>query len=159
MLYLVLKLVHVLAVIMFVGNITVGILWKSRADTTHDPRIIAQTVSTIMAADRIFTIPGAIFILIGGFGAAGVGHINFLTTGWTLWGLALFIIAGICFGPIARAQRALLVVAQAGANGGTMDWTRYQQTSSQWNVFGTIATIAPILAVIVMVLKPALPAL
>jgi uncharacterized membrane protein len=159
MLYLLLKLVHVLGAIMFVGNITVGILWKSRADSTHDPRIIAQTISTIMAADRVFTIPGAIFILIGGFGAAGVGHINVLTTGWMLWGLGLFIIAGVCFGPVARAQRALHAVAQAGVNSGTMDWARYQQISGQWNIFGTIATVAPILAVVVMVLKPVLPAL
>ncbi len=27
--YLILKLVHVLAVIVFVGNITVGVLWKA----------------------------------------------------------------------------------------------------------------------------------
>jgi uncharacterized membrane protein len=159
MLYLILKLVHVLAVIIFVGNITVGILWKSRADSTRDPRIIAHTISTIMAGDRVFTIPAIIFILIAGFGAAGVAHINVLTTGWTLWGLGFLIIAGICFGPIARAQRALSEVALAGVKSGTMDWTRYEQLSARWNVFGTTATIAPILAVIVMVLKPALPAL
>jgi uncharacterized membrane protein len=156
--YLIFKLIHVLAVIIFVGNITIGILWKARADITRDPRVIQYAISTIIAADRIFTIPAIVFVLIGGFAAAAVGHINVLTTGWTLWGLALFIISGVCFGPVSRAQRALLQVTQAAVDGAPMDWTRYQQISAQWNTFGTVATIAPILAVIVMVLKPALPA-
>jgi uncharacterized membrane protein len=156
--YLVLKLIHVLAVIVFVGNVTVGILWKERGDRTRDPRIIAHTIAGIIAADRVFTIPAVIVLLLAGFATAGAGHINVLTTGWTLWGLVLFIIAGIAFGPVARAQRAMYATAQAAVQGGSMDWPRYEQLDKRWSVFGVIATIAPILAVVVMVLKPALPA-
>ncbi len=156
--YLIFKLIHVLAVIAFLGNITVGIFWKRYADRTRNPQVIAHTIAGIIQADHIFTIPAIIVLLIGGFGAAGVAHINPLTTGWVLWGLGLFIIAGICFGPITRTQRALRDLAQAGAQSGSMDWTRYEQLSNRWSVFGTIATVAPILAVVVMVLKPALPA-
>ena len=97
-------------------------------------------------------------LLIGGFGAAATAQLNPLTTGWILWGLGFFIIAGICFGPLSRTQRALRDLAQQAAQSGTMDWTRYEQLSNRWRVFGSIATIAPILAVVVMVLKPALPA-
>jgi len=156
--YLVLKLIHVLAVIVFVGNITVGIFWKLYADRTRNPQIIAHTVDGIIRADRIFTIPAIIVLLIGGFGAAATAQLNPLTTGWILWGLGFFIVAGICFGPLSRTQRTLRDLAQQAAQSGTMDWARYEQLSNRWRLFGSIATIAPILAVVVMVLKPALPA-
>jgi uncharacterized membrane protein len=155
--YLALKFLHVLAVIVFLGNIIVGAFWKAHADRTRNPEIIAHAIAGIIRADRIFTIPAIIVLLIGGFGAAGIGHLSILGTGWILWGLSLFIISGICFGPISRAQRELLALAQAASQSGQMDWTAYERISGRWNVFGTIATIAPVFAVAIMVLKPALP--
>lgn len=155
--YLALKFVHVFAVIMFVGNITVGIFWKTIADKTKDPRIMAYTIAGIIGADRWFTMPGIALILIGGFGAAGVAKIPVLSTGWILWSIILFIVAGIAFGPIARAQRALHSVAEAGVSG-SMDWQRYEALSQRWNIFGAIALLAPIIAVALMVTKPILPA-
>jgi uncharacterized membrane protein len=158
MLYLILKLVHVLAVIVFLGNIIVGAFWKAQADRTRDPRVIAHTLSGIILADRIFTIPAVIVLFLAGFATAGIGHINVFTTGWTLWGLGLFIIAGICFGPVSRAQRALRDLTAAAASGGSLDWEQYERVSRTWNVFGTIATIVPLIAVAIMIIKPVLPA-
>jgi uncharacterized membrane protein len=156
--YLILKLIHVIAVIFFVGNISIGPFWKISADKTKDPRVIAHTITDIIGADRIFTIPAIVVLLIGGIGAAQVGHLSILGTGWILWGIILFVIAGICFGPVSRAQRQLRDIANAGAASGSMDWARYNQISMQWNVWGTIASVAPLIAVALMVLKPVLPA-
>jgi uncharacterized membrane protein len=156
--YLVFKFIHVLAVIMFVGNITVGILWKALADRTRDPRIIAYTMNGIIQADRWFTVPGVILLLIAGFRTAAIGHIPVLGTGWVLWALILFIIAGIAFGPISAAQRSLLAIARAGDGPEAMDWERYERVSARWNVAGIIALVTPLIAVALMVLKPALPA-
>lgn len=156
--YLILKLVHVFAVIIFVGNITVGIFWKAIADRTRDPRIIAHTVKGINGADRWFTIPAIFVLLIGGFGAAGVGKLSILGTGWILWGLGLFIISGIAFGPITRAQRRMEAIAQTAVTSGVMNWEEYERADRVWNVAGTIALITPLIAVAIMVLKPGLPA-
>jgi uncharacterized membrane protein len=156
--YLALKFVHVLAVIVFVGNITVGVLWKAMADRTHDPSIAAYTMGGIIRADRVFTIPAIILLVIAGVGTAQVGHLSILGTGWILWAIILFIIAGLAFAPLSRAQREIFAVAQAGAASGQMDWERYEALSARWNVWGLIALITPLLAVACMVLKPALPA-
>ncbi len=156
--YLVLKLIHVLAVIVFVGNITVGIFWKEIADRTRDPRVMAHTVTGIIGADRVFTIPAIIVILIAGISTAEVGHFPILGTGWILWAIVLFIISGLAFIPLSRAQRQLRDVASAGVGSGSLDWTNYDRLSQQWNVWGAIALITPLLAVALMVLKPSLPA-
>lgn len=157
--YLILKLVHVLAVIVFVGNITVGVLWKAIADKTHDAAIAAHTMAGIIRADQVFTIPAIVVLLIGGIGAAQIGHLSILGTGWILWAIVLFVISGVAFGPLAKTQRAIRDLALEGARSGRMDWDRYQALSQRWNLLGSIALIAPLIAVALMVLKPALPAL
>jgi uncharacterized membrane protein len=156
--YLALKFIHVFAAIVFVGNITVGVLWKAMADRTRDPTIAAYTMSGIIRADRVFTIPAIVVLVIAGVGTAQVGHLSILGTGWILWAIVLLIIAGLAFGSVSRAQREIFAVAEAGANSGNMDWARYEAVSTRWNVWGMVALITPLLAVACMVLKPALPA-
>jgi len=122
--YEIFKAVHVFAVIAFLGNISVGLFWKNFADRTKDAAIMAYTVDGIIRADRIFTIPGAIVIVIGGVSTAIVGGIPMLSTGWLFWSIVLFVISGIAFGPLARVQRGLLAAAKAN------DMTRYHELSS-----------------------------
>ena len=45
--YLALKTLHLLAVVLFLGNIITGLFWKAHADRSADPRIIAQASSAV----------------------------------------------------------------------------------------------------------------
>ncbi|MBV9972200.1 MAG: DUF2269 domain-containing protein [Candidatus Eremiobacteraeota bacterium] len=156
--YLALKFIHVLAVIVFVGNISIGILWKNIGDLTRDPRIIAHTIKGILLADKIFTIPAVIVLVIAGVGAAQVAHLSILGTGWILWSLILLIVSGIAFGPVGRAQRQMLSVAQAALTSGVMNWEDYAASGKVWTITGLVALILPLIAVALMVTKPPLPA-
>lgn len=157
MAYLVLKTIHVLAVVAFLGNITVGIFWKAFADRTGNATVMAHTIAGIIRADRIFTIPGVVVLFLAGMAAAGIGHYSIVGTGWILWGLGLFVISGLAFGPVARSQRRLLQVAQSGLQT-SEERQSYEAISKQWNVYGTVSTVAALIALVVMVLKPSLPA-
>ncbi len=84
MAYLIFKLVHVFAVILFLGNIIIAVFWKSHGDRSEDPRIMAHTIRGIIRADRFFTMPAVAFLILAGFGAMGIGYIPF-ETGWILW--------------------------------------------------------------------------
>ena len=154
--YLFLKLLHILAVVLFLGNIIVGVFWKMIADRTRDPRIMAFAMDGIIRADRIFTVPGVILILIGGFGGAGVGRLPMLGTPWILWSIVLFTISGIAFmGWLVPIQRKLRAVASAGADDASkMDWTSYGRLSNQWKFWGMVALITPLIAMVLMVMKP-----
>lgn len=150
--YLVLKLIHVAGVVLFLGNITVGVFWKAYADRSRNAVLMAYTIDAIIAADKIFTIPGILLLLLGGFGAAFVGGIPILSTGWVLWALVAFILSGLAFGPLARTQRKL----SAAAHAANLD--EYAQLSRSWRLWGFIALALPIVAFAIMILKPALPA-
>lgn len=158
MLFIFFKVLHVLAVVVFLGNITVGVFWKSWADRTKDARIIANTIDGIIVADRLFTIPGVVGLLIGGVGAAVTAGYPILGTGWILWSIVLFVISGIAFGPLSRVQRLLSATAHEGVDSGSISAPLYSQLSGAWALWGNIALVAPLLAAVLMIAKPALPA-
>jgi len=156
--YLLFKLVHIFAVVIFLGNITLGIFWKAHADSSKSPQIMQHTMAGIIKADRIFTLPAIVIILIGGFGAAIVGGVPILRTGWIFWSIVLFSISGYAFSAqVAPLQRKLLEVASAGVQSGSIDWKQYSKHSSRWLMWGAVALIAPFIAAILMILKPSLP--
>jgi uncharacterized membrane protein len=152
------KLIHIVAVIVFLGNITLGIFWKAIADTSRDPRIIAHTLRGIILADRWFTIPAIFVIVAGGVATAIAEQIPILATGWILWAIILFVISGLAFAPVARLQRELEAVASEGERSGALDTAKYESISARWNFWGMVALLAPVGAVMLMVLKPVLPA-
>ncbi|MBV8197848.1 MAG: DUF2269 family protein [Candidatus Eremiobacteraeota bacterium] len=150
--YLALKLVHVAGVVMFLGNIAVGIFWKRYADGTGNAAMMAHAIDGIIKADKIFTIPGILILLIGGIGAAIVGGYPILGTGWILWALIAFILSGLAFGPLSRTQRRLSLAAHTG------NLVDYESLSRSWDLWGFIALALPVVAFVLMILKPALPA-
>ncbi|MGA8575771.1 MAG: DUF2269 family protein [Candidatus Cybelea sp.] len=150
--YLILKLIHIFGVVLFLGNITVGVFWKRHADKTGNLGIMASAMDGIIAADKVFTIPGILLLLGGGLAAAFVGNIPILSTGWLLWGIVAFVLAGLAFGPLSRTQKKISVAAHAG------NLQEYEELSKSWNVWGSIALVLPFIAFVLMILKPALPA-
>jgi len=156
--YLGLKLLHVLAVVLFLGNITTGIFWKANADRTRNPSIIANMLEGIIRADRLFTTPPILFILIGGIGAAIAGNFPILRTGWIFWSIVLFTISGIAFmSQVAPLQRKMLSLVRA--SGENLDWDAYKKLSHAWELWGAVALITPALAAVLMIMKPAIPGL
>ena len=153
--YIILKILHVTAVVIFLGNLVTGILWKLHGDQTENPVIIRHTIAGLIRADRWFTIPGVVLILLGGFGAAIVGGLPLLRTHWILLGIILFTVSGIAYmARVVPLQQQMLRVARSGVESGKLDWDKYRALSRSWNVWGTIALLAPVLAMIAMIAKP-----
>jgi uncharacterized membrane protein len=155
--YLLMKLLHIVAVIAFLGNITTGLFWHIHAARTRDPRLIAHTVDGIIKSDRLFTIPGVVVIIATGVIAAVAGGFPLLGTGWILWTLVLFAISGLIFMAfVAPLQRRLLALAQAGSGPGSFDYTGYHKVARRWEIWGAAALLTPAVGLVLMVLKPAL---
>jgi uncharacterized membrane protein len=153
--YLAMKTLHVLAVVLFLGNIITGLFWKAHADRSRDPRIIAHTFEGIIRSDRWFTIPGVVFILGFGAAAAIIGGMPILSTPWIWQSIALFTVSGLAFVlQVAPLQRRLQALAAAGARGDTWDQAAYRRLSRQWEFWGLVALVTPLAALVLMVYKP-----
>ncbi len=162
--YLWFKLIHVAAVIAFLGNITTGLFWHRHAARTRDPRFLAFTMDGIIRSDRIFTIPGVIVITTFGFLGAINGNLPLIRTEWIFWTIILFSISGFAFMyRVAPLQRKLRAMASAGAEAaggsggaGAFDYAPYHAVTRQWETWGAVALIAPLIGMALMILKPTL---
>jgi uncharacterized membrane protein len=155
--YLLAKLLHVVAVILFLGNITTGLFWHLHAARTKDARLLAHTMDGIIRSDRIFTVPGVVLIIVTGIAAAIYGQLPILRTGWILWTLVLFLAAGVIFMiRVAPLQRRLRALAQAGVQSGSFDYAAYRALAVRWELWGAAALLTPFAGLVLMVLKPAL---
>ena len=153
--YLVLKLLHVGAVVMFLGNIITGLFWHAHAARTRDPRLLHHAMDGIVRSDRWFTNPAAATIAITGVLTALVGHLPMLRTPWIAGGIVLFIFSGLVFATrVAPLQRRLRDLARAGLESGTFDHPRYEALARQWELWGAVAVLLPLGAFVLMVLKP-----
>jgi uncharacterized membrane protein len=155
--YLLLKLLHVIAVIAFLGNIATGLFWHVHAARTRDPRLLAHTMDGIIRSDRLFTIPGVVGIVTTGVAAALRADLPILGTDWILWTLVLFSVSGLVFMfRVAPLQRQLLALADSGVQSGAFDYQRYHALAVRWEVWGAIALLTPVGGLVLMVLKPSL---
>jgi uncharacterized membrane protein len=149
--YSLLKLVHVLGVVLFLGNIITGLFWKRHADASKNQAIVAHALRGLITADRIFTIPSIVVLTTAGILAAVRNHIPLLHTGWILWSIVAFSLSGIAFmwqvGPL---QKRLLAMAESD---GEFDWKAYRSLSLKWELWGIFATITPLLSAAMMVSK------
>jgi uncharacterized membrane protein len=155
--YLWLKVLHVMAVMLFLGNITTGLFWHAHAAQTRDAGILAHTMAGIIRSDRFFTVPAVLIIIASGVSAAISGGLPILRTGWIVWTLILFAISGLAFAlRVAPLQQRLHTMAAAGAGAGAFDYPAYRAVAVRWELWGALALLAPLAGLVLMVLKPAL---
>ncbi len=153
--YLWLKLFHVAAVVMFLGNIVTGLFWHSHAARTRDPRLLAHTMEGIIRSDRLFTVPGVIVITVAGFLAALHRGYPILRTGWIAATIVLFSLSGWAFmARVVPLQRALRDLAREGAASGSFAYDRYHALARRWEVWGALALATPVAGFVLMILKP-----
>jgi uncharacterized membrane protein len=153
--YLVLKALHVLSVVLFLGNIITGVFWKFHGDHVGTLPARAQALEGVIRSDRWFTVPGVFAIIITGVWMALDAHLPLLGTKWILWSLILFGVSGVCFGAfVAPLQKKLLANVRAGI-AGRWNQPEYDKLSRAWEIWGAVATLAPVVALFLMVTKPA----
>src|SRR5688572_3347982 len=149
-----LKLIHILAVMIFLGNIITGLFWMHLAVKTKDLKIMTFTMKGIRDADRYFTIPGVVLITVFGFSAAIFGHYPILHTGWIFWSIIMFSISGLAFGfKVAPLQKKIYHLTLNKESSKDFDWKYFNKVYLEWDIWGVIALVTPLAAFIMMTLK------
>lgn len=155
--YLLLKLLHILAVIAFLGNISTGLFWHAQVARSRDPTLLAKIMSGIIRSDRLFTVPGVVGIIVSGVAMAMHAGYPILGTGWILWTLVLFSVSGLLFSlRVAPLQKRLLRVAEQGLASKSFDAAQYAALTRRWEIWGALSLATPFAGLALMVLKPAL---
>jgi uncharacterized membrane protein len=143
-----LKALHVLAAIVFVGNVIVTGIWAElmfRAREQCDFRIVAKV---IVLTDWLFTVGGATLLVSTGIAAAAWRGISIWHTEWVrnaIIGLALSTALWLTI--LVPAQRRMLRLSGS-------DDLRLHATYRRWSVAGWVAVVPLLWALWQMVTKP-----
>jgi uncharacterized membrane protein len=151
--YLLLKFLHILGGIVFVGNIIVTAFWKVMADRTREPTIAAFAQRLVNLTDFVFTSFGAFILLITGLMMAHSINEEITSVPWIAWGLGLFLVSGLIWGLIlfpVQVRQAWLA-RNFSADNPIPD--KYWRLGRIWILFGALAVIFPLVNVYLMVFK------
>lgn len=145
---------HILGVVLFLGNIIVTAVWKTLADRTKNPSVVAYAQRLVTVTDVAFTATGAVLIVVAGqvmareFGGVFGGPL-WLTLGWSL-----FIASGVIWLAILVPIEVMQERLARGFRNATTVPDRYWRLSRLWAIFGAIATLLPLFNLYLMVFKP-----
>ena len=111
MTYEVAKLIHVIGVIVLIGNVTATAIWKLFADRTPDAKIVAFAQRLVTLTDWSLTFWGAVFTILGGYVAAIIAHLDIFSDRWLVLGqgrfnLWRFVARHPCPAPSAHGQNS-----------------------------------------------------
>lgn len=152
--YLWLKTIHLLGVVMFLGNIIITAWWKAMADSTRNAQIIAFAQRQVTLTDYVFTAGGAALLLLAGMANVGIHHME-MSAKWLSQGMLMFTLSGIIWAVVLiPAQIKQAKMAKEFAMSGIIP-DEYWVLCKRWNIFGAIAVILPLVNLYWMVFKPA----
>ncbi len=152
--YTVFKIIHVLGIVLFLGNIIVTGVWKVFADMTKNAAVIAFAQRLVTLTDWLFTFGGVVLILIGGYGMATVAGYNLRSTSWLVLAQSIFVASGVIWVAILiPVQIWQARLARGFENGGEIP-PLYWRLNRLWYFWGTLATVIPLANLYVMIAKP-----
>ncbi len=151
--YLWLKTIHLLGVVLFLGNIIVTGWWKNMADLTRNPQIIAYAQRQVTFTDFIFTGGGVLILLVAGMVNVYMHNMSY-SAKWLSHGMAIFLVSGIIWGAVLiPVQIKQAKMAKEFAVSGVIP-ASYWRLCTTWNIFGLLATLIPLANLYFMVFKP-----
>ena len=138
------KALHILGAVIFLGNIIVTGVWMLRAERTRDPSVLRFAAEAVNWADVLFTGPGVILVLWNGLTLAEqLGGIY--RTSWITVALGLFLLSGIVWVVFLLPYQHELIHRSGEP---------FFRVLHKWYVWGTVATILPLISLALMVVKP-----
>ena len=148
------KFLHILGLVLMVGNVTVTAFWKVFADRTCNTRIIGFAQWLVTVTDFTFTLTGGFLMVLGGYGAAMTAQMPLFSTSWLLYGQLMLAVSGaIWVGILIPIQIRQAGAAQDFAIIGDVP-DSYKKDSRTWLIWGLISTVPLTLGMYFMVAKP-----
>jgi uncharacterized membrane protein len=138
------KFLHIIGVIMFLGNIIISAFWRFNAERTGKSELISHAYKLTSLTDWIFTLPGVILIGITGHMLApkfgGIAAQPWIYHSYAMLTVsALIWLAGLL--PIQLKQRRLMA-SDPLANLSP----QFKKLTLWWHILGLVATILPLVA-------------
>jgi uncharacterized membrane protein len=148
-----LKILHILATVVLLGNLLMAPFWRRRLAIIGGPQGRAVANRTVRVADLMFTLPGWVITLATGLVMAIKGGF-FKNSGWVHISLLLFLIWLVAWhmGTLRFRKVMIAKADEAAASGQTAE--DLAQSERQWAQWSYLSAGVVILILILMVTRP-----
>jgi uncharacterized membrane protein len=153
MTYLVVKWLHILSSTLLFGTGLGSAFYMFFASRTRDARVAAIVARYVVIADWVFTTPTIILQPLTGFWLMHLAGFP-LTTGWILWSIGLYLLAGAAWLPVVWIQLRMRDQAIEAARLQTELPAIYWRLLRVWVALGCVAFTALVIVFYLMVAKP-----
>ncbi|MEO8607431.1 MAG: DUF2269 family protein [Chloroflexota bacterium] len=146
-------LMHILGAVLFIGNITVTAAWMILVVRSGQAKLVHFGARAVNQADLLFTVPGVLLIFLNGLTLAPAFGGTPWSVSWIAAALALLILSGIVWlWFLLRYQNQMVELSASGEQLSA----KFMLVFRNWGIWGGIATVLPIISLVLMVFKPTL---
>lgn len=146
------RFMHLLGVVLFLGNAVVGAVWMSLVRRSGDPEVVRVGVRAIVLTDALFTLPPVLLLTLNG-GMLGTQWFK-AGAAWIIAAVLLFAATGILWGAVlVPIQKQLSRLLEAMPPHGPLP-PECDVLIARWFRWGGIATLLPLVIFVLMVFKP-----
>lgn len=155
MLIAIVKLVHVLAAILFLGTGLGSAYYKLRAARSGSVAVVAWCDAEVVRADWWFTVPAGALVPATGLWLVELYGMT-LSVPWVWQGLVGYAVAGLTWLPAAALQLRMRSASAAALRDGTELPPTWRRAQRAWALLGVPSFAATLAVVWMMVSKRAL---
>ncbi len=153
MLFLVVKLAHIIGATVLLGTGAGIAFFMLMAHRTGDARLIAHTAGIVVIADAVFTASAVVLQPLTGAWLAHLAGYP-LARGWIALSLGLYVVTGAFWIPVVWMQARMRDLARAAAASQTPLPPAYHRLWRLWFACGFPAFAAVIAIVWLMIARP-----
>ena len=146
--------IHIISAVVFMGNIITAGFWKVRADRSGSTEAMANASRSLLMADVAFTGPGLVGLLVTGFWMVNLTGWDRFQEPWLGISVVLLVVtaviwvAGLLPLQFRMARLSRLQVSNISSD------PAYRRSSKLWSMLGGVATLLPIVILVLIVLSP-----
>ncbi|MBK7221371.1 MAG: DUF2269 family protein [Saprospiraceae bacterium] len=143
------KLLHILGVVIFMGNMIVGPVWFSYAFYSKDAHVLKFAAKLLQKTDLYLTIPGVALTVLNGLCLSAV-YGGSQSQPWLLHSIYLIFTMWVLSVPLVFLQEKLFVAMETEAQ----NEVKINRLLIQWSILGCLVMIPPSIIFYWMVVKP-----
>lgn len=151
--YLVVKWLHILSSTLLFGTGLGSAFYMFFTSLSRDVRATAVVVRYVVIADWAFTTPTILLQPLTGFYLIHLAGFP-LSSGWIMWSIALYLVAGAAWLPVVWMQIKMRDMATEAARTNTALPDKYWRYLRLWVALGSVAFSALVVVFYLMVAKP-----
>lgn len=143
------KVLHILGVVIFMGNMIVGPVWFSFAYYSKDAHVLKFAARLLQKTDLYLTIPGVALTVLNGLCLSAV-YGGSHAQPWLMHSIYLILSMWILSVPLVFLQEKLFLTIENEAH----NTAKINRLLIQWSILGSLVMIPPGIIFYWMVVKP-----